>query len=229
MAKEERIDKITVIIADDHKLFRSGLISLLSDVEDIEIVAEARDGRELVEKYFELMPQVILVDISMPVISGIEALKIIKKKNRKVRAIFLTMYEGEEYVFYAMRVRAKGLLSKNTLKDELVHAIKTVAEGETYFGREYHEERLAEIQKKFQRLPIDAVDSFISISKRERQILSYVSKGMTSNEIADQLFMSKRTVDYHRTKLMQKFNIKSLPEFISFAIKYSSVNEGSEK
>lgn len=225
MAKEQ---SISVIIADDHKLFRSGLISLLSDVDDIEIIAEATNGRELVEKYFELRPQVILVDISMPVLSGIEALKIIKKKNRKVRAIFLTMYEGEEYVFYAMRVKAKGLLSKNTLKDELIHAIKTVASGDSYFGKDYPDEKLSEIQKKYMRSPIDEADSFINISRKEREILQLISKGMTSNEIAEKLFMSKRTVDYHRTKLMQKLNIKSLPELISFSIKYSSSSSTPE-
>lgn len=216
---------IRVLIADDHKLFRSGIISLLQDVEGILIIGEVEDGRDLIDKYSELKPNVILVDISMPGVGGIEAIKTIKKKDKDVRALVLSMYDSDEYVYYAMKSGAKGLLSKNTMKGELIHAIKTVDDGMLYFGINLTEERMIELEKKYKQLVSTDLDSYNQLNIKDRSILEFISKGMTSQEIADQFKVSKKTIDYYRARIMQRLQIKSLPELISYAVRYSMINK----
>ena len=216
---------IRVLIADDHKLFRSGIISLLQDVEGILIIGEVEDGLDLIKKYSELNPDVILVDISMPGIGGIEAVKIIKKKYKDVRALMLSMYDSDEYVYYAIKSGAKGLLSKNTMKGELIHAIKTVDEGMRYFGINLTEARMIELEKKYNQLVSTDLESYNQLNRKDRYILEFISKGMTSQEIADHFTVSKKTIDYHRARIMQRLQIKSLPELISYAVRYSMINK----
>jgi DNA-binding NarL/FixJ family response regulator len=216
---------IRLLIADDHQLFRSGINSLLNGFSDIVIIGEAQNGAQLVEKYFELIPDVILVDISMPEMNGIEALKMIKRRDKNVKAIFLTMFEGEEYIYSSMKVGAKGLLSKNTAKGELIYAIKSIYSDQKYFGKQYDDEKLKLIEKTFKGTTAANLDEFVYLTNKERQILEYISKGLTSHEIADKFNRSKKTIDHYRHKMMQRLKIKSLPEFISFAVKYSRANK----
>jgi DNA-binding NarL/FixJ family response regulator len=216
---------IRIIIADDHKLFRSGIISLLEDVEEILIVSEVETGKDLIEKYSEVNPDVILVDISMPGINGIEAIKAIKKEHEDVKALMLSMYDSDEYVFYALKSGAKGLLSKNTMKGELIHAIKNVYSGKRYFDVTLNEERMIELEKKYRLLISTDLESFNQLNMKDRNILEYISKGMTSQEIADQLKVSKKTIAYYRSRIMQRLQIKSLPELISYAVRYSMINK----
>jgi two-component system, NarL family, response regulator NreC len=216
---------IRIIIADDHKLFRSGIISLLEDVEEILIVAEVETGKELIERYSEVNPDLILVDISMPVINGIEAIKTIKKSDDNVKALMLSMYDSDEYVFYALKSGAKGLLSKNTMKGELIHAIKTVYSNKRYFGVTLNEEKIIELEKKYRMLVSTDLESFNQLNMKDRNILEYISNGLTSQEIADQLKVSKKTIDYYRSRIMQRLQIKSLPELISYAVRYSMINK----
>lgn len=217
---------IRVVIADDHKLFRSGILLLLDEARDIHIIGEAENGQELIELYEKLKPDVILVDISMPVLGGIQAFKTIKRKDKNVKALFLTMYEGDEYVYFTKKIGAVGLLGKNTMKGELIYAIKTIFGGEHYFGKSYDDEKLKEIEKKYrQMIATDVVDGNIQFNLKERKILELISKGWTSQEIADKLKYSRKTIEYHRSRLMQRLNIKSFPEFISYAVKFSMVNK----
>lgn len=216
---------IRLLIADDHQLFRSGIISLLEDVSDIVIIGEARNGKELIEQYFNLKPDIILTDISMPELSGTEAIKQIKRKDRNAKALILTMHEGEEYVFLALKIGAKGLLSKNTMKGELIYAIKTINDGKTYFGKIYDEEKLSTLENKYKQMAAKDFEQPIKFQQREEIILKSIGEGMTSQEIADILNCSKKTVDYHRSRLMMKLNVKTLPELISFAVKFSMANK----
>lgn len=216
---------IRVLIADDHKLFRMGIISLLEDVEDILIVGEAENGKELINKFSELEPDVILVDISMPVINGVEAIKTIKKINKDLKALMLSMYDSNEYIFYSIKSGAKGLLSKNTMKGELIYAIKTVNEGMLYFGKSLTEEKMIELEKKYKQLISNDRQDYIRLNYRDRKILEQISKGMTSQEIADELNFSKKSIDYYRSRIMQRLEIKSLPELISYAVRYSMINK----
>jgi DNA-binding NarL/FixJ family response regulator len=216
---------IRIIIADDHKLFRSGIISLLEDVEEILIVSEVESGEDLIEEYSEINPDLILVDISMPGINGIEAVKTIKRTYEDVKALMLSMYDSDEYVFYALKSGAKGLLSKNTMKGELIHAIKSVYSGKRYFGKTLNEEKLIELEKKYRMLVSTDLESFNQLNMKDKNILEYISKGMTSQEIADQYKVSKKAIDYYRSRIMQRLGIKSLPELISYAVRYSMINK----
>ena len=216
---------ISVLLADDHHLFRSGLISLLEDEKEIIIVGEVENGNELLEKYFELRPDVILLDISMPELSGTMALKEIRKYDSKVKALFLSMYEGEEYIFYTMKLGGRGLLNKNIMKGELVYAIRQVYEGHRYFGRNYDETRLEALSIKFENVATTKIDEYTLLSPKERDVLSLIAEGITSNAIAERLGISKRTVDSHRHSLMDKLKLKSLPELIAYSIKYTMANK----
>lgn len=216
---------IRLLIADDHQLFRSGINSLFDDVGDIAIVGEAESGIQLIEKYFLLLPDIILVDISMPDMNGIEAFKNIKKKDRDVKALFLSMHDSEEYIYYAYKAGAMGLISKNTIKGELLFAIKSAYAGQKYFGKKYDQNKLKEIEYNYKETTASENDDYVHLSSRERKILEYISKGMTSQEIANELNLSKRAIDHSRAKLMAKLNIRSLPELISYAVKYSMANK----
>jgi two-component system, NarL family, response regulator NreC len=216
---------IRILIADDHKLFRMGIISLLEDVDDFIIIGEVENGQELIEKFVELSPDVILVDISMPLINGIEALRAIKKINKDVRALILSMYDSDMHVYYSIKSGAKGLLSKNTMKGELVRAIKTVNDGSYYFGRSLTEEKMIELEKKYkQSIPME-LDDYNQLNSKDRKILEFIGKGMTSQEIADTMKMSKKTIDYYRSGIMRRMGIKNLPELISYAVRFSTINK----
>lgn len=215
---------IRLIIADDHQLFRSGINSLLNDVIDIVIIGEAKNGSQLVEQYFELKPDIILIDVSMPDLNGFEALKMIMKKDKDVKAIFLTMYEGDEYVYSALKVGAKGFLTKNTGKGELIYAIKLVYSNQSYFGNQYDDEKLKQLEKTYRGASAEHLNNFIFLTNKERQILEFMSNGLTSQEIADKFNLSKKTIDHYRHKMMQRLKIKTLPEFITYAVKFCNTN-----
>ncbi len=216
---------IRILIADDHQLFRSGIISLLNDDSEILIVGEAETCTQLIDKYFEVQPDLMLLDISMPDMSGIDAFKIIRKKDKEAKALFLSMHDTEEYIYYTYKVGGKGLISKNTIKGELLFAIKSIHAGNKYFGKKYDSAKLKEIESKYRQTTVSENDDYVHLTVRERKILEYLSKGILSNEMADLLKLSKRAVDHSRAKLMQKLNIKTLPEFISYAVKYAMANK----
>ncbi len=154
----------------------------------------------------------------MPFINGIEAVKAIRKKYKDVKALMLSMYDNDEYVYYANKSGAKGLLSKNTMKGELIHAIRTVDEGMRYFGINLTEERMIELDKKYKQL-----------NRNDRSILEFISKGMTSQEIADHFNVSKKTIDYYRARIMHRLQIRTLPELISYAVRYPMINKFFEE
>ncbi|MCU7495252.1 MAG: response regulator transcription factor [Ignavibacteria bacterium] len=223
-------NSIRIIVADDHSLFRSGIISLLEDAAEIFVVGEANDGMDLYNKYFDLRPDVVLVDISMPGVTGIEAMQKILERDPSAKALFLSMHEGEEYVYHILKAGGKGLISKNVMKGELVYAIKTIFSGRKYFGAYWTEERLDELKEKYSGgnagSSSAAAGGFstmlaeASLTQREIEILKLIGEGYTSNEIAARTGLSKRTIDSHRIHLMSKLGIKTLPELIKYAIQY---------
>ncbi|MEW6702696.1 MAG: response regulator transcription factor, partial [Bacteroidota bacterium] len=141
------------------------------------------------------------------------------------KALMLSMYDSNEYIFYSIKSGAKGLLSKNTMKGELIYAIKTVNEGMLYFGKSLTEEKMIELEKKYKQLISNDRQDYIRLNYRDRKILEQISKGMTSQEIADELNFSKKSIDYYRSRIMQRLEIKSLPELISYAVRYSMINK----
>ena len=215
--------KIRILIGDDHSLFRSGIARLLSDDDDIFLVGEAENGEELIEKYFELKPDVVLADISMPKMSGTDAISKIKLKDQNAKALFLSMHDGEEYVYYSIKAGGLGLVNKNIMQGELLFAIKQVYSGEFYFGPDITQSDLDKIIKKYDKNEIVGIENIEEIlTEREKDILFLIGKALTSQEIASKLNLSKRTIDSHRIHLMQKLNIENLPKLIRYAVQFSN-------
>lgn len=212
---------IRLLVADDHNLFRSGLISLLTPEEDILVVAEAHDGKELIETYFSLspLPDIALVDISMPNLSGIEAAKEILIRDENAKILFLSMYEDDEFIYHCVKSGGKGLINKNILKGELIYAIKQVYEGNEYYKNGITKENIEELSLRRNQPSFNQIVSGREkLSTREEEVLKYISEGLTSSEIAEKLNVSKRTVDAFRVNIIQKLNLKNLPELIKYAI-----------
>lgn len=208
---------LRVLFADDHNLVRNGIISLLDNVHDIEIAGEAENGQTLVDLYFKTKPDVVVSDISMPGMSGPEAVKIILEKDPDAKVLFLSVYEGDEYVFQALEAGALGLVNKSILKAELVEAIKTISTGSKYFGNGYTDERLDDIYKKYSLARQEALSDKVQLTQRELEVLQLICDGFSSQEIADKLFLSKKTVDTHRGNLIKKFGVSSSAQLVKIA------------
>lgn len=210
------MDTIRTFIVDDHLLVREGIKSLLKDEKEIEIIDEAENGTDAVKKSLELKPDVILMDISMPDISGLEATSVIKRDLPSVNILILTMHENEEYIYSALKLGASGILHKNISKEELIMAIKTVAGGKRYFGLSISQIVIENLIKKFDEN--NSTKEEIILTKREKEVLHLIASGFSNLEIADSLTISSRTVDSHKTNLMKKLNLKSSASLTKFAI-----------
>jgi len=219
--------KITVLLADDHHLFRAGVKKILDVQNNISVAGEAENGAQLITKYFTLNPDVVLVDISMPVLSGTEAVKSIISKDPMAKALFLSMYDSEDYLYLCFAAGGLGLINKNSLEDELVKAITKVSKGEKYFGKNYPEQKLNELRIKFESANKQSQGADITVlTNREKEILELIGDGLTSSEIADKINLSIRTIETHRSNLIHKLNINSLSELIKFAIEFNLKNKG---
>ena len=209
---------IRLLIVEDQTIVRDGIVKLLEEVSQIIIVGEAENGVELVEKYNKLKPDVVLSDIEMPKLDGFGALEKLLEKGKEPKIIYLSVYADEPYIYYAYLKGAKGMLSKSIKKGELEYAIKTVAEGGIYFmGRT--EEQLEKIIEKYSSQQNKLKFDFSDLTDRELEILDLIAEGFMNDKIAEKLFISKRTVEKHRTNIMMKKNLNSLPELITFAVK----------
>lgn len=211
---------IKILVADDHTLFRQGIIRLLSDNSNFVIVAEAENGNELYKKYFQVRPDVVLADISMPELSGLQAFEKIKAKDNSAKVLFLSMFESSDYVYEVYKSGAMGLINKNILEGELHLAIQTVYGGKKYFGSKWSEDSLKKLVKDFEPSTEFKVYSAIKFSSKEMQILKLISKGSTSREIADKLGLSKRAIDYYRSNLMRKSRVKTQTDLMKFALAF---------
>jgi DNA-binding NarL/FixJ family response regulator len=213
---------LKILIADDHELFRKGIISLLISEEKIKIIGEANNGSDLVYKYFKLKPDIVITDISMPEVSGIEAVRILFEKDNNIKVIFLSMYGGEDYIYHCLKSGGLGLINKNVPREELLVAIYKVSRGEKYFGKDFSDEKIERLIEDYEKhLETSDLNGSAELTDKEIEVLLLVANGLTSNEIADKLFISKRTVDTHRTHLMQKLDLKSFPQLMKYAILYA--------
>lgn len=207
------MDKIGIIIADDHQLFRNGLKILLDSFPDFEVIGEASNGEEFLKLLKSVKADVALMDINMPEMDGIEATKKGIKLSPEISIIALSMYGEEEYYYKMVDAGAKGFLLKDSDISEVRDAILTVVKGGSYFSQEllYHV-----IQKIKHR---EHESKSANLSKREKEILIKICEGLSNQEIAETLFISKRTVDKHRANLLGKTNSKNTASLILFAIK----------
>ncbi|MGE5681426.1 MAG: response regulator [Bacillota bacterium] len=211
--------EIRVFLADDHNLVRSGLTNLLENTPGMYVVGEAANGQELIDKYFECQPDVVVCDIYMPVLSGIEAAEFIKGRDENAKILFLTIYDSEEYLYRAVKAGAAGFINKSITKGELRLAIKTVFNSQKYFGKNYTDERINEILKKYdsEYPPMSKLSKKVVLSQRELTILKMVCDGSCSNDIAKELTLSKKTIDSYRSSIMKKFNVNNTSQLIKSA------------
>lgn len=208
--------KIKVIIADDHKMFRQGITNILNDTGEVE-VSEAESGEELIEKLKREKPDVILMDINMPGINGIEATKIIKKRYPSIQVMAVSTSDEENYIIEMLKAGAMGYVLKNTGIDELLEAIKVVSRGDSYFCKEASNVILFQLDK-IKKGKSQKSEKDIPLTDREIEVLKLIAEGLTNKEIAEKLFISSRTVDTHRRNLHQKLNIKNAAGLVNYAI-----------
>ena len=213
------MNKIKLVLVDDHQLVRDGVKVMLMNVADIEIVGEAADSSELFELLKTIQPDIIMMDISMPEHSGIEVTEIIKKQGLKVKVIMLTEDVSVAAVFDSLKAGALGYLPKNAKRDEILQAIYKVNEGEEYIAESITNAVLKTYISKARNLNyIDPIRN-IELSKREIEIVELFSEGLSYKEIANRLYISTRTVESHKNNILEKLELKTIVDMVKYAIK----------
>lgn len=210
---------IKIMLVDDHQIVRDGIKALLESLENVQVIGEASNAKELLEKLKNCKPDIIVTDISMPDISGIELTKIIKEKEEfsGIKVLILSMFTNEDFIFNAIKAGANGYLPKNTTRRELFEAVNTIYNGDEYFSESISNIILKSYVKKAQNEEL--TEKKESLSVRETEILKHFAQGLSNQEIADKLFISIRTVESHKNHIMQKLELKSTVDLIKFAIK----------
>ena len=217
--KVNPVDPIRVLLADDHKLVRAGIRSLLEKLTDVEVAAEASDGGELIRLVEKHEPHVVLTDIAMPVLNGLEVTRHLADKFPKVRVVVLSMYSDEEHVYLALRAGAAGYLLKGAAREELELAIRAVAQGEMYLSPTVAKPIIMEYGGR-----ANGETSLLKrLSARQVQVLQLITKGKTTKQVALELNISAKTVETHRMQLMDRLEIHNLPGLVRFAIKVGLV------
>jgi DNA-binding NarL/FixJ family response regulator len=210
------MDKIRVVLADDHFVVRNGIKTLI-DGSEIEIIGEANNGVEAVEAVKRLSPDVVLMDISMPQMNGLDATEIISKQYKNSKSLILSMYDNEEYILSAVEVGALGYLLKDAPREEILKAIRAVAKGEKYFNSSISNiiiNGYLKVKKSVQ----SESEVNVKLSKKELIILKQIVEGLNSRQIADKLELSIRTVDNHRANMMKKLSVRNAAELVKYAI-----------
>ena len=218
------MNKIKILLADDHALFREGLRSLLEDQEDIEIVGEAEDGLEAIRLAVQLQPALILMDINMPVIDGVEATHRILRQNSSIRIVILTMYPQDEYAFEALKAGAKSYLLKDTRSKKLLQVIRAVHQGQAVVDAEM----TARLLDEFRRLTNEqekASTQTQTLTEQERTILTQVANGASNKEIAANLNLSERTIKNYLSIIFQKLQVNNRTEAAIRAMKDGLVGD----
>lgn len=209
--------QIRVLLADDHTLIRAGLRLVVEQQADFSVAGEAENGRQAVAMAESLKPDVVVMDIGMPDLNGIEACLQIREAHPEIEVVMLSMHSDEGYVLRSLKAGARAYLLKDSAEADLARAIRAAAEGKSFFSPAVGKVLLEDYMRKLQRT--GAEDSYELLSPREREILQLVAEGKSSKEIANVLNLSVYTVETHRAKLMQKLNLRSVPELILYAVR----------
>jgi DNA-binding NarL/FixJ family response regulator len=207
-------ERIKVLLCDDHTLFREGIKAILKDEPGIEIVGEAADGRQAVAKALQLHPDVVLMDIAMPDLSGFDATRRILQANAKAKVLILTMYEEEEVINRCLSAGASGYVLKDAPRAHLIHAIDVVNNGGQYLSPR----ALKKVVRQYVKGSKSAATGYERLSDREREVLKLLADGLALKEIAVRLVLSVKTVDAHKTNLMRKLDLHDRSELIKYAI-----------
>ena len=205
---------ITVFVADDHAVVREGLANLLGARPDIRVIGTAADGRDTVRQVVKLQPEVVVMDIAMPQMNGIEAAREIRERVPQARVVILSMHSSVEHVFHALEAGACGYLLKESAANEIIDAVRAVRAGHRYLSKKVAEVIADNIARSSAASPLE------SLSTRERQVLQLVAEGRSSAEIAATLHLSPKSVDTYRSRLMQKLHIGDVAGLVKFAIQH---------
>lgn len=216
------MNKIRVMLADDHGIVRTGIRYLLEHQPDIEVVGEAADGREAVRMAEELKPGVVVMDVAMPRLNGIEAAAQIVKHDPNVRVIILSMHDDEEYLVRALTAGVKGYLLKDTAQLDMVRAVQSVAQGRAFFSPAIAQKLAEDYTRQLQTRGL--ADSYDLLTEREKEILQLLAEGKSNKEAATVLNVSPYTVETHRTHIMQKLSLHNTAEIVLYAVRKKIVS-----
>lgn len=208
---------IRVLLADDHTLIRAGLRLVVESQPDLTVVGEANDGREALDLAGKLRPDVVVMDIGMPSLNGIEACRRMRAELPSIQVVMLSMHSDEGYILRALKAGAKAYLLKDSAEGDLANAIHAAAAGKSFFSPAVGKVLLEDYLRKLQRTGVE--DSYELLTPREREILQLVAEGQSSKEIANLLNLSVYTVETHRARVMQKLNLRGIPELILYAVR----------
>lgn len=216
------MNQVKLFLADDHPIVRDGLRFLLNAQPDMEVVGEAADGRETLQEIRKIRPDIVILDIAMPVLNGIAVAEQIKELYPEIRVIILSMHSTTEHIFRALRAGAEGYLVKETAGEEVLDAIRTVQAGGSYLSHEISHKVIEDYI--LQRESVAEASPLDRLSAREREVLQLVAEGRSSAEIAEILSLSPKTVDTYRSRMMQKLHIDDLPSLVKFAIQHGVIS-----
>jgi two-component system, NarL family, response regulator NreC len=208
---------IRILLADDHAVVRDGVRALLEKQPDMEVVAEAADGHEAVQLADDLLPDVVVMDIGMPNLNGIDATKRILSAHPNLGVVILSMHQDESYVLRSLKAGAKGYLLKDSLRSDVLEAVRAVAQGRSFLTRKISRMMQEDYIREMEQRGLD--DSYDLLTDRERDVLQLAAEGKPNKEIAGALSISLTTVETHRTHILQKLGLHSVPELILYAVR----------
>ncbi len=200
---------VQLLVADDHQVVIDGIKSILEDDPSVTVVAEALNGKQVIDTIKNTNIDIAIIDINMPVMDGVEVTKILKQDFTHVRVLILTMYNDAEFIKQLMEVGADGFILKNTGRVEILTAIEQLKNGDTYFGQEVTQTLSRSYHRK---------ESQVQLTRREKEVLQLLADGLTTSELADKLFISKHTADSHRKNLLSKFDAKNIATLLKLAV-----------
>jgi RNA polymerase sigma factor (sigma-70 family) len=218
---------LRVVIADDHTVVRQGIRSVLEEIEGLVVVAEAGDGQEALDRVAELSPDVVVLDVSMPVKSGLDVTRELREDGgRDVRILILSMHEDPEYILQAVRAGADGYVLKDAAPAELRDAVQAVHEGREYFTARVTHQLSVGLRREIEAEQLRA--RLESLTNREREVMLLVAEGLTNREIGERLEISPRTVETHRERVMAKLRVRSVAELTRFVVEHGLDGPGPQ-
>lgn len=206
---------IKVVIVDDHQIFVDGVKALINEMENIEVVGEANNGVDLIDCLSRVAPDIVLMDVNMPIMDGIEATKTALEKYPNLKVLMLTMHDTREYIEKLLKAGAHGYILKNTGKTELQTAIETIMNGDTFYSAAVTKRIMESMQKK---RVLEKRIGTAELTEREKEVLILIAQEFTTNEIADKLFISHHTVESHRKNLISKLQVRGVSGLVKYAI-----------
>jgi RNA polymerase sigma factor (sigma-70 family) len=208
---------IRILLADDHTVVRDGLRALVEKQPDMAVIGEAADGRDTLRLAEEQSPDVVIMDIAMPHMNGIEATRRIVASKPQTAVLILSMHQDESYVLRSLKAGAKGYLLKDSVRSDVIEAIRAVVQGRSFLTRKVSRILQEDYVREMERRGLE--DSYDLLTDREREILQLIAEGKTNKEVASMLNISLTTVETHRTHILQKLNLHSIPELILYAVR----------